>query len=267
MTTETKKKTTKKASSKKKTKASDLVFITSERCGWCKKAEPVVEELRKDGFTITALDMTNEKDAKRANEIKQKHSAQCGTPLFIDAVTGNSVCGFREKDVLEKWANGEEIPKPPPRPQQQQQQQEQVDQNQFIIEELIQPYKLFVGKSKLNGYGVFAADDIRQGEIVEEASFVKTSYRTKDLVHPELKQILYPMACSCETCKHRGQNFVLSSGYIQIYNHAENPDVRFDWLRNERVIRVTAIKDISEGSEVFHTYGPNYGHNMRSVRI
>jgi hypothetical protein len=32
---------------------------------------------------------------------------------MVDADTGNSICGFREKDVLEKWANGEEIPAPP----------------------------------------------------------------------------------------------------------------------------------------------------------
>jgi hypothetical protein len=32
---------------------------------------------------------------------------------MIDAETGNSICGFREKDILEKWAKGEEIPQPP----------------------------------------------------------------------------------------------------------------------------------------------------------
>ena len=46
----------------------------------------------------------NPDESARANEVKQKHQAQCGTPLFIDAETGNTVCGFREKDVLEKWA-------------------------------------------------------------------------------------------------------------------------------------------------------------------
>ena len=261
----TKKKTSKKTK-KKVDKEHDLIFITSERCGWCKKAEPVVEELRKDGFTITALDMTVEEEAKRANEIKQKHSAQCGTPLFIDAVTGNSVCGFREKDILTKWANGEEIPKPHPRPQKQQQQQGDV--NKFIIDELIQPYKLFIGKSPLNGYGVFAADDIRSGEIIEEAPFVKTGSRSNDLLHPEMSQILYTLPCDCDACRHRGNNFVFSSGYIQLYNHSEDSHVRFDWLRNERIIRVTAIKDISAGSEVFHNYGNRYGnHNLRGVRI
>ena len=101
--------------SKKKTTSvkTDLLYIMSNQCGWCKKSSPVVEELVKDGAKITTLDVNNPEDQKRANEVKQKYNIQCGTPLFIDAESGNSVCGFREKDILEKWANGEEIPQPP----------------------------------------------------------------------------------------------------------------------------------------------------------
>lgn len=91
----------------------DLLYIMSNSCGWCKKSQPVVDELINDGFKITKLDAQNPDDQVRINEVKQKYNAQCGTPFFIDAETGNSVCGFKEKDVLEKWANGEEIPKPP----------------------------------------------------------------------------------------------------------------------------------------------------------
>jgi len=106
---------------------SELLYIMNPRCGWCTKSDPVVEELIKDGYKITTLDVQNEEDRDKANSIKEKHNVQCGTPFFIDASNGNSVCGFREKDILEKWANGEEIPAPPKRspvdnnPQQQKQ--------------------------------------------------------------------------------------------------------------------------------------------------
>ena len=112
--TKTKKAVTKKNTSSKKTaQKHDLLYIMSNSCGWCTKANPVVEELVKDGYKITTLDVMNPDEGKRANEIKSKHNAQCGTPLFLDAETGNQICGFRERDVLEKWAKGEEIPKPP----------------------------------------------------------------------------------------------------------------------------------------------------------
>lgn len=101
-----------KQSKKNKKEKHDLLYIMNPNCGWCKKSDPVVEELVKKGYEITTLDVTNPEDAERANEVKTKYNAQCGTPQFIDAETGNSVCGFRE-DVLEKWAKGEEIPAPP----------------------------------------------------------------------------------------------------------------------------------------------------------
>ena len=104
----------------KKTKAKkenhDLLYIMNPGCGWCKKADPVVEELVKAGYDITTLDMNIPEQAERANSAKSKFQAQCGTPLFLDAETGNMACGFREKDVLEKWAKGEEMPAPAPRP-------------------------------------------------------------------------------------------------------------------------------------------------------
>jgi uncharacterized Zn finger protein (UPF0148 family) len=99
-------------------------------CGWCKKSDPVVQELVSMGHMITTLDVSSADDNKRANEVKAKYNAQCGTPLFIDADTGNMACGYREKDILEKWAKGEKIPQPPPRQPQQRPQQQQVQQQQ-----------------------------------------------------------------------------------------------------------------------------------------
>lgn len=99
-----------------KKKKSDLLYIMNPNCGWCKKADPVVDELNKDGHKITTLNVTDATDGKKASEVKSKYNLQCGTPLFIDAETGNSVCGFRDKEILSKWANGEEIPAPAPRP-------------------------------------------------------------------------------------------------------------------------------------------------------
>ena len=102
-----------KKGAKKTAQKHDLLYIMSPTCGWCKKADPVVDELIKDGYKITKLDVTIPEEGKRANEVKQKFNAQCGTPLFLDGETGNMKCGFAEKDIIEKWAKGEEIPAPP----------------------------------------------------------------------------------------------------------------------------------------------------------
>ncbi len=130
--------------------------------------------------------------------------------------------------------------------------------NDGLLQELVRPIKLAIRKSPLNGYGVFATEDIAEGEIIEEAVFVRTQYRNKDLVYPELRQICYTFPCDCDQCKHRGNNFLLSTGFIQIYNHDDNQDVHFEYLLAERIIRVRALKNIPKDKEVFHNYGGQY---------
>jgi len=90
-------------------------YFFSQGCGWCKKSSPVVEELLDDGHDILMLDLAEPDNQSLNRELQTEFKTQCGTPWFINADTGKGICGFREKDVLEKWLAGEDIP-PPPRP-------------------------------------------------------------------------------------------------------------------------------------------------------
>ena len=88
-------------------------YFFSQGCGWCKKSTPVVEQLIEDGHDILILDLAEPDNQKLNNELKAEYKVQCGTPWFINADTGKGICGFREKDILEKWLAGEDIPVPP----------------------------------------------------------------------------------------------------------------------------------------------------------
>jgi len=92
---------------------STLYYFYSVGCGWCKKADPVVDELNEEGHNILKLDLAEGDNAKLQDELKSKYNKQCGTPFFIDASNGNVVCGFRDKETLNLWADGKEIPEPP----------------------------------------------------------------------------------------------------------------------------------------------------------
>ena len=94
---------------------SKLYYFYTVGCGFCKKADPIVEELNKEGHNILRLDLAEKENKEIVEDLKKKYNIQCGTPLFIDAETGNYFCGYREKDIVLKWVNGEKIP-PPPRP-------------------------------------------------------------------------------------------------------------------------------------------------------
>ena len=109
------KKPTKQAPTKKteSSQESPWYVFCSQGCGFCKKAEPVIEELNNEGYNIVKLDVAEGDNQKLAEELKKEYNTQCGTPWFINADTGKGICGFREKDVLEKWLAGEDIPEPP----------------------------------------------------------------------------------------------------------------------------------------------------------
>jgi thiol-disulfide isomerase/thioredoxin len=92
---------------------STLYYFYSVGCGWCKKTEPLVDELNEAGYDILKLDLADKDNQELNKQLKEKYKKQCGTPWLIDAESGNNICGFREKDIIEKWAKGEEIPEPP----------------------------------------------------------------------------------------------------------------------------------------------------------
>ena len=90
-------------------------YFFATGCGWCKKSSPVVEELNEDDKypEILMLDVAEPDNAKLRDELFAEYNTRCGTPWFVNADTGKGICGFRERDVLELWLKGEDIPAPP----------------------------------------------------------------------------------------------------------------------------------------------------------
>ena len=91
-------------------------YFYSQGCGWCKRSEPIVDELNKnraEGEQILKLDLADPDNRALNEELKAEYGVQCGTPWFINEATGKGICGFREKDIIQKWLDGEEIPAPP----------------------------------------------------------------------------------------------------------------------------------------------------------
>ena len=97
---ETKSKKTPPKTKDKKSKESTLYYFYSLGCGFCKKADPIVEELIKEGHDILKLDLAEKDNQGLKLELEKKYNKKCGTPWFIDGETGNHVCGAREKALI-----------------------------------------------------------------------------------------------------------------------------------------------------------------------
>tara|TARA_Y100000004_G_C8926434_1_gene417819 strand:- start:553 stop:1341 length:789 start_codon:yes stop_codon:yes gene_type:complete len=98
---------------KGKQKQKELYFFYSNGCVFCSKMEPHVDEFIKDGHNILKLNISDKDNLGLKKEIEEKYNKQCGTPWLIDPETGNQICGFNKKDIIQKWLDGEDIPTPP----------------------------------------------------------------------------------------------------------------------------------------------------------
>ena len=113
------------------------------------------------------------------------------------------------------------------------------------------------------GYGVYATEDVEDGEIIEEAPMSVLAFRVKDgQTDPKVSSLLrlsIPMQCSCEECVEKGLPLTMSSGYVHIYNHAIEPNARIlQHKSNKRIFTVEALRNIKAGEQIFINYGQNY---------
>ena len=235
-------------------KCSELLYITNPNCGWCKKADPVVEEMVKKGHKITTLDLTKPEDAKRAGEVKSKHNAQCGTPLFIDGKSGNMVCGFRE-DVLEKWAKGEDIPAPPPRPQQPPQQRPGQPQQGGLQKTRVE-YIWLDGHAPKNIRSKvrFLTIDLRNPKLLEDGSVPSWSFdgsSTKQAEGSSSDCILKPVKWVMNTTERtRTQSIIV---LCEVFNHDGTPHKSNTRARLVNTIKETDMNDMWFGLEQEYT--------------
>ena len=134
---------------------------------------------------------------------------------------------------------------------------------QPVLQEKIQvPAKIEICQCEW-GYGVFASARIEDGDTIEEAPFITLPIRTGDgRKNPKAAALLphvIPIACACKECMDLGMRVVISSGYIQMYNHSDDPNARLlQHKANKRVYVVEALKPIEAGEQIFINYGPGY---------
>ena len=118
---------------------------------------------------------------------------------------------------------------------------------------LTKPSKLIIKSSNFHGYGVFAYEDILANETLEEAPFVMTNYRVKDLLHPEMTRHLLTFPCKCSDCEFRGRKFIFTCGHAIQYNSCktrEDSDIIFKYDRENKIVKTISTRDIKKGKEI-----------------
>ena len=107
--------------------------------------------------------------------------------------------------------------------------------------------KIGIGRSSIDGWGVFAVDHINKGEIFEIAPLLmvaKSSAKNTELINYVFKM--------------DNDQYALALGYASLYNHRNQPMANWKLDAETSTIAFTASRNILPGEEIFVSYGKDY---------
>lgn len=114
-------------------------------------------------------------------------------------------------------------------------------------------HKIGIGKSENGGKGVFALHPIKNGELIEEAPYIQVP---KDLLQTE-PLCDYLFMIDDERC-------AIVFGYGSIYNHNNQPNLKYETDPVKKCMCYYAKRDINPGEELTVTYGKDWFYSRGS---
>ena len=125
------------------------------------------------------------------------------------------------------------------------------------------PTKIYVDKSPILGWGVFASQDIETGEIIEEVPVLELPIN-KGEVTSLLIDYRFNWPQGVEWDKQ-----VVGLGFASLYNHSNDANAYWVSDLEKNTFKFISNKKISSGDEIFIWYGDvsywNDGRNHISV--
>ena len=114
---------------------------------------------------------------------------------------------------------------------------------------ILPPNKIYLSKSEIHGWGVFANKEIKKDEVIEESPIYFPNITDKDECMKNYR-FYWP--------KGTYDSVVLSWGWGNLYNHSYTPNA--EWISNiqNQTFEFVAIKDIQVGEEILVNYGESY---------
>jgi SET domain-containing protein len=121
------------------------------------------------------------------------------------------------------------------------------------------PQKIYIDKSPIHGWGVFAKYDIEEGELIEECPV---------LVLPIEKGEVTSLLIDYRFNWPQGLEYeeqVVGLGYASLYNHSDNANAYWVSDLDKKTFKFFSSKKIEQGKEIFIWYGDvNYWNDGRN---
>ena len=109
--------------------------------------------------------------------------------------------------------------------------------------------KIYVDKSPIHGWGVFAKEDIMEGEVFEECPVL-----TLPIEKGEITSLLVDYRFNWP----QGNDFeeqVVTLGYGSLYNHSNNANAHWVSDLENRTFKFISNREIKKDEEIFVWYG------------
>jgi hypothetical protein len=113
------------------------------------------------------------------------------------------------------------------------------------IEEAHKSDKIYVKRSRLHRWGVFAREAIKKHEVLEDSPYFSIEKEEVDNAGS-----VEPYVYWLEDC-----TMLIGMGYAGLYNHNFEPNADYQVDKINEVIRHYAIRDIGPGEEITINYG------------
>ena len=115
--------------------------------------------------------------------------------------------------------------------------------------------KIIVGNSPIHGQGVFAATNLRAGDVIERCPYLVID--DDDLAEENrLNDYLF-------TSPDLSTDYLVIMGYGMMYNHSSDPNAEWEIDDDNRFVKFSASKDIAAGEEIFQDYGEEYWNTRK----
>ena len=110
--------------------------------------------------------------------------------------------------------------------------------------------KIYIDQSPVHGWGVFAKQDIKSGELIEECPVL-----TLPILKGDVTPLLIDYRFNWPQGGSEWTKQVVTAGFGMLYNHSNNANANWRSNFETNSFEFFATKDINPGDEIFVWYG------------
>ena len=114
---------------------------------------------------------------------------------------------------------------------------------------------LFVGPSQSGGRGMFTAENIEDGTVIEISPVIVMNKNERKLLDQTLlHDYIFEWGGDRNEC-------CMALGYVPLYNHSYRSNCEYEMDFDNQLIRIKTIRFVKTGEELFINYNGNWNDN------